>query len=67
MTTGAIYSQFQNKDAIFEAIVDTVMKRFSELLTHDSEDAYNVCNMKHSDLSVIIEFSRRRFMITGTK
>ena len=62
VTTGALYNLFNNKDGIFEALVNGVFDEFLNILTHrDVFDAENF-GMKTSDLSAITELSQRRFL-----
>ncbi|MEL3907092.1 MAG: TetR/AcrR family transcriptional regulator [Treponema sp.] len=62
VTTGALYNLFKNKNSIFEALVGTVFDKFMELAQHRTTPENCGYNMKTSDLSLIIEVSRMRFL-----
>jgi len=62
ITTGALYNLFKNKAGIFETLVESVFDEFIKVLTHG--DIHNPKNtdMKETELSVITEVSRLRFL-----
>ncbi len=62
VTTGAIYNQFKSKNDVFKAIIETVFADFLKLMHHNPDMNYNTYNMKDSDLSIITDISRRRFL-----
>ncbi|UTC78798.1 TetR/AcrR family transcriptional regulator [Treponema sp. OMZ 799] len=62
LTTGAIYNLFKNKDAIFKALVGEVFDEMLKALKKDTSPSDSKYNMKTSDLSVIVENSRKRFL-----
>lgn len=62
LTTGAIYNLFKNKDAIFKTLVGEVFDEMIKTLKKDTSPSESEYNMKTSDLSVIVENSRKRFL-----
>ncbi|UTC67326.1 MULTISPECIES: TetR/AcrR family transcriptional regulator [unclassified Treponema] len=62
LTTGAIYNLFKNKNGIFKALIQNVFEAMMKSLTHNPPPSEIEYNMKTSDLSVIIEVSRKRFL-----
>ncbi|MGI5172634.1 TetR/AcrR family transcriptional regulator [Treponema sp. OMZ 840] len=64
LTTGALYNKFKDKDAIFAALIGNVFDEFLKILkeSHDGSSEKGFYSIKTTDISLITELSRERFI-----